>query len=208
VKIFEKSCQARSQKKVIWFVHLNLVSGSVLRLPPRPYCQASASVTTPRTARYAPLLRRRRAPLGSRQMRVKVFQFPFRYWESETGRQGPQVLVPGHAALVGANAPGLWLRLTKSASRSASHAGLWGPRRAAHLHVARERQNLTMRMCIRRLTRLTNGFSKKWENLKAALALHFAYYSFCRVRKTPRMTPAMAAGLTARLLGLAELLAV
>ncbi len=43
-----------------------------------------------------------------------------------------------------------------------------------------ERQNLTMRMCIRRLTRLTNGFSKKWENLWAAYCLHFAYYNFCR----------------------------
>ena len=46
-----------------------------------------------------------------------------------------------------------------------------------------ERQNLTMRMAIRRLTRLTNGFSKKWENLKAALALHFAYYNFCRMHR-------------------------
>ena len=61
-----------------------------------------------------------------------------------------------------------------------------------------ERQNLTMRMCIRRLTRLTNGFSKKWENLKAALALHFAYYNFCKVHGTIKATPAMAAGLTDR----------
>ncbi len=58
-----------------------------------------------------------------------------------------------------------------------------------------ERQNLTMRMQIRRLTRLTNGFAKKWENLNAAVALHFAYYNFCRVHKTLRVTPAMEAGL-------------
>jgi transposase-like protein/IS1 family transposase len=58
-----------------------------------------------------------------------------------------------------------------------------------------ERQNLTMRMMMRRLTRLTNGFSKKWENLKAALALHFAYYNFCRIHKTIRCTPAMEAAL-------------
>lgn len=72
----------------------------------------------------------------------------------------------------------------------------WGnpdPERISTSHV--ERQNLTMRMMIRRLTRLTNAFSKKWENLKAALALHFAYYNFCRIHKTIRCTPAMEAGI-------------
>jgi len=59
-----------------------------------------------------------------------------------------------------------------------------------------ERQNLTMRMQIRRFTRLTNGFSKKIENLKAALALHFAYYNFMRIHQTLRVTPAMEAGIT------------
>ena len=47
-----------------------------------------------------------------------------------------------------------------------------------------ERQNLTIRMQMRRLTRLTNGFSKKWENLWAAYCLHFAYYNFCRIHKS------------------------
>jgi IS1 family transposase len=60
-----------------------------------------------------------------------------------------------------------------------------------------ERQNLTMRMQIRRLTRLTNAFSKKLENFKAAVALHFAYYNFCRVHRSLRATPAMEAGLSA-----------
>ena len=70
-----------------------------------------------------------------------------------------------------------------------------------------ERQNLTMRMCMRRLTRLTNGFSKKWENLGAALALHFAYYNFCRGHQTLKgATPAMASGIAARPWTLAELL--
>lgn len=59
-----------------------------------------------------------------------------------------------------------------------------------------ERQNLTMRMHMRRLTRLTNAFSKKLDNFKAAVALHFAYYNFVRVHKSLRMTPAMAAGVT------------
>jgi len=59
-----------------------------------------------------------------------------------------------------------------------------------------ERQNLTMRMRMRRFTRLTNGFSKKVENLRAAVALHFMYYNFCRIHQTLRITPAMAAGVT------------
>jgi transposase-like protein/IS1 family transposase len=70
-----------------------------------------------------------------------------------------------------------------------------------------ERQNLNIRMSTRRLTRLTNGFSKKWENLKAALALYFAYYNFCRIHKSIRCTPAMESGLTGHVWTLRELLA-
>ena len=69
-----------------------------------------------------------------------------------------------------------------------------------------ERQNLTMRMSMRRFTRLTNAFSKKLENLRAAVALHFAHYNFVRVHKTLRATPAMAAGITSGLWTLDELL--
>jgi IS1 family transposase len=58
-----------------------------------------------------------------------------------------------------------------------------------------ERQNLTMRMQMRRFTRLTNAFSKKLTNLKAACALHFAHYNFCRVHSSLRVTPAIAAGI-------------
>ena len=58
-----------------------------------------------------------------------------------------------------------------------------------------ERQNLTMRMGMRRFTRLTNGFSKKIENLAHAVALHFMYYNFGRIHKTLRVTPAMEAGI-------------
>lgn len=69
-----------------------------------------------------------------------------------------------------------------------------------------ERSNLSMRMQIRRLTRLTNGFSKKWANLKAHLALYFAFYNFCRPHKSIRCTPAMESGLTDHIWSLAELL--
>jgi IS1 family transposase len=58
-----------------------------------------------------------------------------------------------------------------------------------------ERQNLTMRMSMRRFTRLTNGFSKKIDNHIAAVALYFMYYNFCRVHQTLRVTPAMEAGI-------------
>jgi IS1 family transposase len=59
-----------------------------------------------------------------------------------------------------------------------------------------ERQNLTMRMSMRRFTRLTNGFSKKIENLEHAVSLHFLHYNFARIHKTLRVTPAMAAGVS------------
>jgi hypothetical protein len=58
-----------------------------------------------------------------------------------------------------------------------------------------ERQNLTMRMGMRRFTRLTNGFSKKVQNLEFAVALHFMYYNFGRLHKSLRVTPAMEAGI-------------
>ncbi len=68
------------------------------------------------------------------------------------------------------------------------------PARICTSHI--ERQNLTMRMQMRRFTRLTNAFSKKLTNLKAACALHFAHYNFCRVHQSLRVTPAMAAGIS------------
>ncbi len=62
-----------------------------------------------------------------------------------------------------------------------------------------ERQNLTMRMHMRRYTRLTNAFSKKVENLAHAVSLHFMYYNFVRIHQSLRVTPAIAAGVTERL---------
>lgn len=71
-----------------------------------------------------------------------------------------------------------------------------------------ERQNLTMRMHMRRFTRLTNGFSKKVENHMHAVALHFMYYNFVKVHQTLKVTPAMEAGLTDRLWDIADLVAL
>jgi hypothetical protein len=68
-----------------------------------------------------------------------------------------------------------------------------------------ERQNRTMRMHIRRFTRLTDGFSKKAENHAHAVALHFMYYNFCKVHSTIRMTPAMQAGVTQKLWDVVDL---
>jgi hypothetical protein len=68
-----------------------------------------------------------------------------------------------------------------------------------------ERQNLTMRMSMRRFTRLTNGFSKKIENHGYSLALHYMYYNFCRIHKSLRVTPAMEAGVTNHLWSVEEI---
>ena len=71
-----------------------------------------------------------------------------------------------------------------------------------------ERQNLTMRMSMRRFTRLTNGFSKKADNHRHSVALHYMYYNFCRVHQTLRITPAMAAGISDNVWGIEELIAL
>lgn len=71
-----------------------------------------------------------------------------------------------------------------------------------------ERQNLTMRMGMRRFTRLTNGFSKKVENHAAAIALYFMCYNFCRKHQTTKTTPAMAAGIADHVWSVAEVVSL
>jgi hypothetical protein len=68
-----------------------------------------------------------------------------------------------------------------------------------------ERQNLTVRMNMRRFTRLTNASSKKVENLVATVAIHFMYYNFARIHKTLKVTPAMAAALSDHVWSLEEI---
>ena len=78
--------------------------------------------------------------------------------------------------------------------------GMWGHPRMRYISTSHvERNNLTMRMQMRRFTRLTNAFSKKLANLKAAVALHFAWYNFVRIHRSLGMTPAMAANVTGEL---------
>ena len=87
-----------------------------------------------------------------------------------------------------------------------ARAAIAGSPDPAHISTSFvERQNLTMRMSMRRFTRLTNAFSKKVENLRAAVALHFTHYNFVRVHKSLRITPAMAAGVSDRLWSLEDL---
>ncbi len=79
-------------------------------------------------------------------------------------------------------------------------------RRICTSHI--ERQNLTIRMGMRLMTRLTNAFSKKWENLDAAYNLWFAFYNSCRVHKTLHVTPAMEAGLADHVWSIEEMVAL
>ena len=71
-----------------------------------------------------------------------------------------------------------------------------------------ERQNLTMRMSIRRFTRLANAFSKKVENHAQSVALHFMYYNFVRIHQTLRVTPAMAAGVSSKIWEVEDIVAL
>lgn len=92
---------------------------------------------------------------------------------------------------------------------SCEKKGMFGApdmREASTSHV--ERQNLTMRMSMRRFTRLTNAFSKKFDNHCYALALYFYHYNFCRQHKSLRVSPAMQAGIAKELMSMADLCAM
>ena len=90
--------------------------------------------------------------------------------------------------------------------RETAIAGKPNPRHISTSYV--ERQNLTMRMKMRRFTRLTNAFSKKLENHRWAVALHFMHYNFCRVHQTLRVTPAMEAGISGHVWSVQEIVAL
>jgi cell fate regulator YaaT (PSP1 superfamily) len=88
----------------------------------------------------------------------------------------------------------------------ARKAVISGKPKYAHISTSHtERNNLTMRMSMRRFTRLTNAFSKKVENHEAAVALHFMHYNFARIHMALRITPAMEAGIAKHVWGLEEI---
>jgi len=91
-------------------------------------------------------------------------------------------------------------------TRNAIIIGSPDPKHISTSHI--ERQNLTMRMSMRRFTRLTNGFSKKVENHEAAIALHYMFYNFGRIHQTLRCTPAMEAGISNHVWELEEIIAL
>jgi len=97
--------------------------------------------------------------------------------------------------IYGAPPQGGEVRYSPAQCMGARRAVISGMPDFAHISTSfTERQNLTMRMSMRRFTRLTNAFSKKVENHEAAVALHFMYYNFARIHQTLRVTPAMEAG--------------
>jgi IS1 family transposase len=104
-------------------------------------------------------------------------------------------------------APGAGGRYSPPKMVSAARASVTGDPTHAHISTSHvERQNLTMRMHMRRFTRLTNGFSKKVEMHEYSVALHFTYYNFCKIHQTLRVTPAMEAGLSDHVWSLEDLI--
>jgi hypothetical protein len=97
-------------------------------------------------------------------------------------------------------------------SPTSSKAGRKNPQLCLFLrrtlaHCTLSARTLSIRMGMRRMTRLTNAFSKKWENLQAAYSLWFAFYNFCRRHQTLRVSPAMEAGLADHIWTIEELIA-
>jgi IS1 family transposase len=100
-------------------------------------------------------------------------------------------------------------RYSPAQCMGARKAVISGKPERAHISTSHtERQNLTMRMSMRRFTRLTNAFSKKIENHEAAVALHYMHYNFARVHQTLRVTPAMEAGISDHVWSLEEIVSL
>ena len=111
--------------------------------------------------------------------------------------------------IYGAAPEGGEVRYSPAQCMGAKKAVIMGKPDFAHTSTSFvERQNLTMRMSMRRFTRLTNGFSKKVENHEHSVALHFMHYNFCRIHKTLRVTPAMEAGVVDHVFELSELIEI
>ena len=111
--------------------------------------------------------------------------------------------------IYGQDKPGGETRYSPAQCMGAKRALITGKPEFEHVSTSYcERQNLSMRMGMRRFTRLTNGFSKKIQNHAHAIALYFMHYNFVRIHKTLRVTPAMAAGITDKLWSLEDIIAL
>jgi len=119
------------------------------------------------------------------------------YLEAVEGAFGDDVDYAMLQKIYGAEKKGGETRYSPAQCMGARKAIITGNPDHAHVSTSyTERANLTMRMQVRRFTRLTNAFSKKLENHEAAIALHFMHYNFARIHQTLRVTPAMEAGIS------------
>lgn len=115
-------------------------------------------------------------------------------------------LVKIYGTQLGPGSQNAEVRYSPAQCMGAKKAVITGQPNYQHVSTSHtERQNLTMRMSMRRFTRLTNAFSKKVENHEAAIALHFMHYNFARIHTTLRATPAMAAGVSDHVWSLEEI---
>jgi IS1 family transposase len=131
------------------------------------------------------------------------------YLEAVEGAFGADVDYAMLVKLYGATSEGAKGRYSPAECTGAIKTPITGAPDKAHISTSySERQNLTMRMHMRRFTRLTNGFSKKVENHAYAVALHMMYYNFVRVHQKLRVSPAMAAGVSDRLWEVSDIVAL
>jgi len=156
-------------------------------------------------------------------LRIRVDDLPTgtEAWQPTAGRDGHRAYLEAVEAGFGADVD--YAQLIKLYGEVPHPAGRYSPAQIqgaktycctgkpdpAHISTSYvERQNLTMRMSMRRFTRLTNGFSKKAENHGYSVAIHFMHYNFVRIHQSLRITPAMAAGVTQKLWSLTDMVRV
>ena len=132
--------------------------------------------------------------------RVQLTTDGFRpYLEAVEGAFGSEIDFAMLTKIYGNDPTPQEVRYSPAVCLAVQHTRIMGTPDAKHVSTSfAERQNLTMRMSMRRFTRQTNAFSKQVANLEAAMALHFMYYNFCRIHQSLRVTPAMEAGVAQR----------
>ena len=142
--------------------------------------------------------------------RVQLTTDGFRpYLEAVEGAFGSEIDYSVLVKIYGNDPTPQEVRYSPAVCMAVQYARIQGKPDPKHVSTSfAERQNLTMRMSMRRFTRLTNGFSKKVENHAHAVALHYMHYNFCRIHQSLRVTPAMEAGITNHVWNLEEVAAL